>query len=314
MANALLAMHGRSCSQAIAASFGRSYNGSTPTVQHHFAMLSSLRNTLSNSLPTNAQSILDQRLVGCVVEGCESNLALTLAEGANPHARDCLALLTASETNLAACVEILLSACLSHIDGSANATSLAAHNGHADCRLPDGVGSALSRAAHLGHVECLRSFLRLIPRADLFGGAVAFHALLGATRNGHSECTKLLAPLNSTPEIQRALCSAADYGRAECIMVLAPLCDPRANASAALRLAAEAGYFECVQVLLPHSDALAEDPNHPGRDAAFLARRAGRLDLSVFIQGWALSQKEALAIADEVKPSAKLGPSRRASL
>lgn len=271
-------------------------------------------NSLSNPLPTSAQSILDQRLVDSVAEGREGDLALILAQGANPHARDCLALLTASEKNLAACVEILLPACLSHIDGSANDHGLATHNGHADCLLPDGVGSALSRAAHRGHVECLRSFLRIIPRADLFGGAVAFHAFFGATRNGHSECVKLLAPLNSAPEIQRALCSAADCGRAECIMVLAPLCDPRANASAALRLAADAGYFECVQALLPHSDPLAQDPNHPGRDAAFLARRAGRLDISVFILGWALSQKEALAIVDEMKPSAKTGPSRRARL
>jgi hypothetical protein len=143
----------------------------------------------------------------------------------------------------------------------------------------------LIEAAKKGDVDALARALN--------DGANAGAALLGAAKNGHAECVKLLLPLSDPREFDSlALVRAASRGHVECVKILIPVSDPKAKGSWALLEAAQNGHAQCVALLLPVSDPQGLGPC-AGLGAAGEARAEGHVEVAgmieAFIEGKALS-------------------------
>ena len=106
-------------------------------------------------------------------------------------------------------------------------------------------------AAKNGDYEQLRLLIKQSENSNDYNKALEY-----ASKNGHTECVKLLIPVSDTKNCN-ALSWASICGHTECVKLLIPVSDPKANNSEALIWAGENNNNDCVELLLPHSDISA---------------------------------------------------------
>lgn len=189
---------------------------------HHAASHATI--STPHAVPSAMTTSLNNQLAFSAFTGDHTQLALLLAQGADP--------------------------CLTN----SQPLALAAHNGHAECvKLLVPVSDpktrnseALRRSAENGHAECVRL---LIPVSDPKTNDSA--PLFSAAAEGHAECVRLLIPAsNPKARDSYALCLAASNGHLECIRLLIPESDPLLHHQQALTSALESGCPKTLSLML----------------------------------------------------------------
>ena len=106
--------------------------------------------------------------------------------------------------------------------------------------------------AIIGDAEQLSSLITQCKKKSM---AVMNEALRIASKNGHTECVKILIDV-STPKTSSsyALRLASENGHTECVKLLISVSEPRSNNSEALRWASLNGHAECVKLLISVSE------------------------------------------------------------
>lgn len=272
-----------------------------------------LATSIENGAREASQDEFDEALAMSARIGATDLVQKWVSIGANPLAKNSLALKEAAEHGHLECVKLLLP--LSDpLSGECFALKMACHGQHRECaellakfasgpqsesfplRLAASCGwtsmvqeligrsnpadcdsDALYYAAKNGHIDCVELLLPLSnPKA------VGSRALLGAAREGRLDCVQALLGVSCEESRRwRALREAAWGEKSACIAELLPLASAPEEIEEALFVAAKLGSMKCVQLLISRSAlSLSGPPSAKGVSASTVAREGGHVAIA----------------------------------